>query len=102
MTTNRDGPGVAAFWRIVERGEEPDLSVLVTRYPDETLALADAMEAWIQQGAARARERMWRARNAVLRRTGESLSLGAVMRERRQGLGLSEQTLATRLKAEGT
>jgi hypothetical protein len=102
MTIDRYGPGVAAFWRIVEQGNEPDLARLARQYPEEALALANALEQWVQQSAARARERMWHARNMVLRRGGEPLSLGGVMRERRQGLGLSEAALAARLKAEGT
>jgi hypothetical protein len=96
-----DGPGVERFWNEIERGLEPDLADLSRLFPDETLALAQAMQQAAQQAGARTRERMWETRNRLLVEQGNKVSLGASLRAKRVALRLSEEALARRLSEEG-
>jgi hypothetical protein len=100
--TNTPGPGVATFWRQVEDGKDPDVAALVRSYPEETAALADAMEQWQSETSIWTRERLWSVRNAALEQVGKRPSVGAVLRERRIALGLTEDALAGQLERHGT
>ena len=95
------GPGVRKFWEARATGEEVDIPAIVRKYPDEAVAIADAIrEAAIQEDSL-AQEGMWLARAQVLCRAGEDVSLGTLIRTSRQYAGLSTRELSHRVKERG-
>ena len=88
MNSSSQGPGVRRFWQARASGVEVDVAHIVQEHPDEALALADAIREAATQEDSAARERMWLARAQVLVRSGEEVTLGALLRTSRQDAGL--------------
>ncbi len=101
MSDSTIGPGVKSFWASVERGDQPNIVDLSCRFPNETLALVDAMRELSRQRSTWTRERMWAARNKALLAKGEAVSLGAFLKEKRISVGLSAQDVASQLSSAG-
>lgn len=95
------GPGVKQFWDLVKQDSEPDLADLARRFPNERLALAEAVQAHASQVAATRRERMWSVRNRILVSQGQPVSLGSLIQEKRVAAGLRVEDVAKRLSQEG-
>ena len=92
--SSSQGPGVRRYWELRARGAEVDVTAIVQQYPDEALALADAIrEAAIQEDSAD-RERLWFARSQVLKESGEEITLGSLLRTAREEVGLSASDLS--------
>ena len=101
MSNSSWGPGVRIFWRSKANGEEVNIKALFEEYPDEALQLADALrEVAIQEDSAD-RENMWLARAQVLGRSGEEVTLGALLRTSREETGLSTNDLSVSIQAQG-
>ena len=99
--SNNQGPGVRRFWELRARGAEADVTAIVQEYPNEALALADAIhEATIQEDSA-ARERMWLARAQVLKASGEEVTLGSMLRNAREEAGFSTSDLSHKAQGRG-
>ena len=101
MNNTNMGPGVRKFWDARSRGEEVDVPAIVREYPDEAVAIADAIrEAAIREDSS-VREGMWLARARVLSRAGEDVSLGTLIRTSRQYAGLSTRDLSYKVRERG-
>ena len=99
--SSSQGPGVRRYWELRSSGAEVDVTAIVQQYPDEALALADAIhEAAIQEDSA-ARERMWLARSQVLQESGEEVTLGSLLRTARGEVGLSASDLSHKIQGHG-
>ena len=95
------GPGVRRYWELRASGAEVDVTAIVQQYPDEALALADAIrEAAIQEDSAD-RERMWFARSQALKELGEEITLGSLLRTAREEVGLSASDLSRIAQGRG-
>ena len=101
MSDRSLGPGVQRFWKTRTRGEEVDVEAIVQEYPDEALDLADAIWEAARLDDALARERMWRVRAQVLNRSGEKVTLGALLRSSRENAGLSTADLNSKVRKRG-
>ena len=102
MSSSGHGPGVRKFWDARAADTELDLRTIVHEYPDEALALADAIRQATAQEESETRERMWRARARVLGRVGEDVTLGALLRQSRQDVDLSPTALSAKVEQRGT
>ena len=101
MSSSNRGPGVQKFWEVRASGGEVDVKAVFEEHPDEALDLADAIREAASQEDSAARERMWHARAHVLNRSGEDVSLGALLRTSREEVGLSTSALSSRVQARG-
>ena len=101
MSSSDRGQGVQKFWEARARGEEMDVKAVFEEHPDEALDLADAIREAASQEDSAARERMWLARTHVLNRSGEEVSVGALLRTSREEAGLTTSALSSRVQARG-
>lgn len=101
MSSGGRGQGVRKFWEARAAGAAIDPAALARDYPDEALALADAVREAAAQDESAAHERMWLARARALRRSGEDVTLGALLRGSRQGLGLSAVAVSSKVSERG-
>ena len=101
MSSSRHGPGVRWFWEARAAGRDVDPITIVREYPDEALALADAIRQAAAQDESGARERMWLARARVLDRAGEDVTLGTLLRQSRQDLDLRPTALSAKVEQRG-
>ena len=101
MSNGGRGPGVQRFWKERKRGVDVDVEAIARDYPDEALDLADAIWEAARQDDSVARERMWLARTQVLSRSGEQISLGALIRSSREDASLSTTDLSYRVRERG-
>lgn len=101
MSSKNLGPGVQKFWKARARGEDVDVEAIIQEYPDEALALAEAIWEAAKLEDSVARERMWLARTRVLSRSGEEATLGALLRSSREDAGLSAATLSAKIQERG-
>ena len=99
--SSSQGPGVRRYWKLRASGAEVDVAAIVQQYPDEALALADAIREMAIQEDSAARERMWLARSQVLKESGEEVTLGSLLRTAREELGLSTRDLSHRIQGRG-
>ena len=102
MGNGDTGPGVRKFREAYDAGSEPDAAAIVREHPGEALALADAVIAAAAHKASEGRTRMWTARAEALGRTGEDVTLGAVIRRFREHSRLSRDALSAELRERGT
>ena len=101
MNNPKIGPGVRKFWEARTSDKEVDVPALVREYPDEAVAIADAIrEAAIREESS-VREGMWLARAQVLSQAGEDVSLGTLLRTSRQYAGLSTSDLSAKMREWG-
>ena len=98
MSSSNRGQGVRKFWEARASGTEVDVTHIAQEHPDEALALADAIREAATQEDSAARERMWLARAQVLNRSGEGVTLGALLRTSREDAGLSTSALSSRVQ----
>lgn len=99
--SSSQGPGVRRYWELRSSGAEVDVTAIVQQYPDEALALADAIcEAAIQEDSAD-REQSWFARSQVLKESGEEITLGSLLRTAREEEGLSASDLSRIAQGRG-
>ncbi len=101
MSNKNLGPGVQRFWKARVRGEDVDVEAIFQEYPDEALALAQAIWEAARVEDSEAREQMWLARTRVLSRSGEEATLGALLRSSREDAGLSAATLSAKIHERG-
>ena len=101
MSSSNRGHGVRKFWEARGRGAEVDVKAILEEHPDEALEIADAIRVAARQEDSAARERMWLARAYVLNRSGEDVSLGALLRTSREEVGLSTNALSQRAQGRG-
>ena len=101
MNSSNRGRGVQKFWEARASGTEVDVKAIFEEHPDEALELADAIREAARQEESAAQERMWLARAQVLNRSGEDLSLGALLRTSREEAGLSTSALSLRAQGRG-
>ena len=101
MDSSYRGQGVEKFWEARASGAELDVKAIFEEHPDEALELADAIREAASQEESAAQERMWLARAQVLKRSGEDVSLGALLRTSREEAGLSVSALSLRAQGRG-
>ena len=101
MDSSYRGQGVEKFWEARASGAELDVKAIFEEHPDEALELADAIREAASQEESAAQERMWLARAQVLKRSGEDVSLGALLRTSREEAGLSVSALSLRAQGSG-
>ena len=101
MSSINRGQGVQKFWEARASGREVDVKAIFGEHPDEALDLADAIREAASLEDSVARERMWLARAHVLNRSGENVSLGALLRNSREEVGLSTSALSSNVQARG-
>lgn len=102
MGNGGTGPGMRKFREAYAAGAEPDAAAIVREHPGEALALADAVIEAAAHKSSEGRMRMWTARAEVLRRAGEDVTLGAVLRRFREHSGLSRDALCAEMAGRGT
>ena len=101
MSSSNRGQGVRKFWEARASGAEVDVKAIFEEHPDEALELADAIREAASQEDSVARERMWLARAQILNRSGEDVTLGALLRTCRENAGLSTSALSSRVQERG-
>ena len=77
------------------------MKAIFEQHPDEALELAEAIQDAATQEDSLARERMWLARAHILNRSGEEVTLGALLRTSREDAGLSTNTLTSKVQERG-
>ncbi len=101
MSSKNLGPGVQRFWKARARREDVDVEAIIQEYPDEALDLAEAIWEAAKREDSAARERMWLARTRALSRSGETATLGDLLRSSREDAGLTATALSAKVRERG-